>query len=364
MTKLESQSAIGIWRHRSRLPAVDCDSIVSLGEGDTPLLHVPALAAKLGIAAFAVKAEHMNPTGSFKDRIASVAMSIVLERGLGGCLGTSSGNGGAAIAAYAARSGRRSFLFTLADTPTEKLRQIRALGAEVYRLEGMDSARGLKDIIEIIPELARSCGYLPFITAFRLMPEAMEGAKTISFELAESIPSATAVYVPVGGGGLLTAIHRGYAEVAACLPNGVPRLVGVQPSGCATLDRALKNKPPVVDRVATTISGLQVAFLLDPDGATAAVRDSGGHAVTVEDPEIWEAQRLLAREGVLVEPAGATALAGVLADARAGRLGLDDQIVAVLSGAGWKDGTALSRLSGSDDVPIITAQQIPQLLGR
>jgi threonine synthase len=178
------------------------------------------------------------------------------------------------------------------------------------------------------------------------------------------MPSATAVYVPVGGGGLLTAIHRGYAEVSECLPIGAPRLVGVQPSGCATLERALKNEPPVVDRVTTTISGLQVAVLIDADDATAAVRESGGHAVTVEDPEIWEAQQLLARQGVLVEPAGATALAGALADVRARRLGPDDQVVAILSGAGWKDGTALGRLSGSEDVPIVTAQEIPLLLER
>ena len=351
-----------MWRYRSCLPKVGTQSIVSLGEGDTPLLPLTALAAELGIGTLAAKAEHMNPTGSFKDRIASVAMSLVVERGLAGCLGTSSGNGGAAIAAYAARAGRRSVLFTLADIPAEKLRQIRALGADVNRLDGMEFADSMWDLVEAVPGLARSHGYLPFITAFRYMPEAMQGAKTIAFELAVSISQATAVYVPIGGGGLLTAIHRGYADVCDRFSLALPRLIGVQPSGCATLSRALRNQEPVVDRVRTTISGLQVAVLLDAEGAKGAVRESGGHAVVVEDPEIWEAQRLLAREGVLVEPAGATALAGTIADVRAGRLAAADQVVVILSGAGWKDGSALSRLAGQDEIPTITPAQIAMTL--
>ena len=359
---IDPSSAVGIWRYHSCLPKVDPKSIVSLGEGNTPLLPLTSLAAELGIATLAAKAEHMNPTGSFKDRIASVAMSLVVERGLAGCLGTSSGNGGAAIAAYAARARRRSVLFTLADIPAEKLRQIRALGADVNRLEGMEFADNVWALVEAVPSLARSHGYLPFITAFRYMPEAMEGAKTIAFELAVAIPQATAVYVPIGGGGLLTAIHQGYVDVCDHFSLALPRLVGVQPSGCATMSRALRNEEPVVDQVLTTISGLQVAVLLDADGVTEAVRESGGHAVVVDDPEIWEAQHLLAREGLLVEPAGATALAGALADVRAGRLAADDQVVVVLSGAGWKDGSALNRLAGSDEIPTITPAQIPRIL--
>jgi threonine synthase len=160
-------------------------NVVSLGEGGTPLVGLPGLAARLGIRVLFAKAEHMNPTGSFKDRIASMAMSIVLQRGLAGCLGTSSGNGGAAVAAYAARAGRRALLFTMTDIPAEKLRQIRATVARVFQATHLGSDRtATREIADQLHVLARSQGFMPFITAFQFMSEAMQGAKTIAFELA------------------------------------------------------------------------------------------------------------------------------------------------------------------------------------
>jgi threonine synthase len=122
------------------------------------------------------------------------------------------------------------------------------------------------------------------------------------------------------------------------------------------------DEPPVDEDVMTTVSRLQVAVLFDADGATSAVRQSGGHAVIESDETIWEAQRLLANEGLLVEPAGATALAGVIADVAAGRLTPTDCVVVVLTGAGWKDAEALARLAAANDVATIEPDEIAAAL--
>jgi threonine synthase len=356
----------GIWRHRDVLPPVDPVNAVSLGEGDTPLVPLsPAVGQLTGVASVLAKAEHRNPTGSFKDRIAAVAVALAADTGMRGCLGTSSGNGGAALAAYSAAARQLAVLAIRSDVVAAKLREIRAFGAIAALVDpGRDDGAALDAKTTKVAALAAESGFLPFITAFRFSPEAMRGAATIAVEIAESAPRTTAIYAPVGGGGLLTALWLGYRLTRDRLPGRPPRLVGVQPTGCATLGRALAGGPPGLDRpLSTKVSGLQVSLLLDADSATAAVRESGGHAVEVEDEEIAAAQRLLARqEGLLVEPAGATALAGVLADARAGRLGGEDHIVIVLTGAGHKDLVALDRLAAE---PADSADPgLADLLGR
>jgi threonine synthase len=331
------------------VPALDPAYAVSLGEGDTALVPLSAPTRQLaGVASLAAKAEYRNPSGSFKDRIAAVAVSVAAARGLRGCLGTSSGNGGAALAAYSAAAGQLAVLAIRSDVVPAKLREIRAYGAVAALLDpGRDDGTALDRRTRRVVTLATECGFLPYITAFRFSAEAMRGAATIAVELAEAAPGTTVVYVPVGGGGLLTALWLGYGLAGQLLPAGPPRLVGVQPAGCATLGPALAGGEPGLDRpLSTSVSGLQVSLLLDATGATAAVRESGGHAVEVSDANIAVAQQLLARrDGLLVEPAGATALAGLLADARAGRVRAEDRVVVLLTGAGHKDVTALDRLA-------------------
>lgn len=350
----------GMWRYADRLPQVAPKSIVSLGEGGTPVLDLTEpLGRRLGVASVVAKAEDRNPTGSFKARIASVAYSLVNERGLAGTVGTSSGNGGAAAAAYAAAAGSRAILFTLTDTAPVKLREILVMGATVLRVAGVGhDAASTRSVADAIAAQAAERGFASMLTAFHYAPEAMQGVSTIAFELAEQAPELTVAYLPVGGGGLLTGVHRGYRDLGR-----VPRLVGVQPSGSAALRRALDGHPEgIAGTVRTTVSGLQMAALYDTDGAVGAVRDSGGHAVEVGDEEIWQAQAELARCGVLVEPAGATALAGLIADARAGRLRRDDRVAIVLTGAGYKDRDALRRLAPAEDVPVIPAGDVPAQL--
>lgn len=314
-----------------------------LGEGDTPLLDITThLSSELGGARISVKCEHLNPTGSFKDRIAAVAAGLATERGLRGLVGTSSGNGGAAAAAYSAHSGLRAILLALPDAPAAKLAQIRALGAEVYLVDGLGhDPDTTENVAAQVRELAEIHGYIPFLTGARFNPDIMAGAKSIAYELSAQRSTTTHVYAPVGGGGLVGSLWRGYRD----LGGPPPRLVAVQPAGCPTLRPALEGRPGRLTSPARTgISGLQVAMLFDDDAAPG-VTSSGGHLVEISDAQAHHAQALLARHGILVEPAGAVALAGALADAANGLLNPDDEIVLIASGAGWKDPVALARLA-------------------
>lgn len=350
----------GMWRYADRLPALSPKSIVSLGEGDTPVLDLTdQVGRELGIASLVAKAEDRNPTGSFKARVASVAYSMVKEHGLAGTVGTSSGNGGAAAAAYAAAAGSRAILFALADTAPVKMREILVMGATAYRVAGVGhDAASTRRAADTIAALGSGRGFASMLTAFHYAPEAMRGVCTIAFELAEQAPDVTTVYLPVGGGGLLTGVHRGYLDLGRS-----PRLVGVQPAGSAALRQALNGHPEgITGTVTTTISGLQMASLYDVDGAVAAIRGSGGHTVEVDDDAIWQAQHRLAQCGLLVEPAGATALAGLIADAHAGRLRSEEHVAIVLSGAGYKDPKALQRMAAAEDVPAIAVGDVPATL--
>lgn len=354
----------GMWRYADWLPVSEPGETY-LGEGDTPVIALAAeLRRRLGVASASMKCEHLNPTGSFKDRIAAVAVALARERGLPGLVGTSSGNGGAAAAAYGVRAGLDVTLFVLSDVVPAKLLQIRTLGARVVSVAGLGhDARATEEAAQAVVHHAAEAGLFPFVTGGRYSPEAMEGAKTIAHELAEQVPQTTAVYVPVGGGGLLSAIGRGYAEIGTDFGR-TPRLVAVQPSGCATVRLALDGDLGGLSEACTTgVSGLQVAQLFDGPGAVEAIQTSGGHLTEVSDSEVGAAQELLARSsGLLVEPAGATALAGALRDAAEGRLGPDDRIVVLGTGAGYKDAAALAAIAGEEPVDTIGIDQIGQVL--
>ncbi|MFJ2503152.1 pyridoxal-phosphate dependent enzyme [Microbacterium sp. NPDC087592] len=321
----------GIWRWATHLPQLEDVNRVSLGEGDTPLIDVSAsFSDRFNGARVLLKCEHLNPSGSFKDRVAAVAASLVLERGLAGAIGTSSGNGGAALAAYAAAAGFPAILLTLPDAPHGKLRQITATGGRVQPFEGLGhDAAGTLAVAQTITSIAAERRWLAFLTGARFSPEIMRGAETIAFELAEQSAEATAVYAPVGGGGLVASLSRGYGR----LDSRRPALRAVQPAGNPTVRASLDDAgSSSVDKSSTALSGLQVAVLFD-DVRTALAEPRDG-LVEIEDDDARQAQADLARVGILVEPAGACALAGALREADLYDDG--DTVVLIATGAGWK----------------------------
>jgi threonine synthase len=248
-----------------------------------------------------------------------------------------------------------------------KLLEITAVGGIAFRVGGVGhDAASTREVADLIASAAKAADYYPMLTGYHYAPDAMTAVETIAFEIAEERRDLTEVYAPVGGGGLLTGLHRGFAKELAAARTAMPRLVGTHPEGATALPIALAGDDKgMIGAVTSTVSGLQMAVLFDTEGAVAAVRASQGRARAVSDAEIWEAQRLLAtRCGILVEPAGATALAGVIADAGVGLIGSHSRVAVILSGAGYKDSAALSRVAGSAEPEVIRASDVGDVLDR
>ncbi len=347
----------GIRRFAADLPAVG--RFVDLGEGDTPVLELPALAEHFGLRRLSAKMESANPTGSYKDRVAAMSLSLALQNGNAGWIATSSGNAGLAMAAYGTRAGIPGFLCLVASAPTEKRLALLPYAVDVVSVDGVgrqSTAQLETALLEQVHAAAKQRNLFLGVTAHAFNPSGMRGVDTIGYELAEQVPDATHVYVPTGGGELLTAIARGLrhrsmpAKVVACQPQGCAPIVGYLGGSLSA---------PEITRCESGISALQLPRPPDGDLAVAAVQESRGWGTAADDAAILEAQRLLARtEGVFVEPASATSLAAVLRDRAQGRLRPADHPVLVLTGAGWKD---LARFAtDAEQVPLVTIDELPQ----
>lgn len=355
----------GLNRFRDRLPV--SGPLITLGEGDTPLVALPRLGAEIGLPRLLAKLENVNPTGSYKDRIAAVSLTLARERHLRGWIATSSGNAGMALAAYGARAGLPGVLFTVPTMPREKLLPLLALGVRLHGVEGLGfgAARAAEQaLFAAVSACAERYGLFLGVTAHKFNPDGMRGADTLAYELHAQAPDVRAVYVPSGGGGLAAAIGRGLSDAGA-----KAGLVVCQPAGCAPIVSFLSGAcdTPVVDRCDTMISGLQLPS--PPDGLLAAewVRKSGGWGTAVDDSAAAEARFMLAQsEGVFVEPASAVALAAVIRDRREGRLAAGDEVVLVLTGSGLKE---LKSVEDALPAPTVIAPdaveaQVAEVFGR
>ena len=348
-------------KYRRYLPLPENVEIRGLGEGNTPLVKSDRFSSLY------FKMEQLNPTGSFKDRFAATEMALIKAAGIGAFIATSSGNTGAALSAYAARYGLRCLLFVNEITPENKLKQMLIYGAKVFRVKDFGISSELSaPIFDRLKELAEESGTRLVISAYKYSPEGMEGVKTIAYEIVEQLGKAPdVVFAPVGGGGLLSAIGRGFADLKQ---NGViakvPKLAAVQPELNDTVVTAFANGSSSATEVQTTtsISGLAVQTDIDATRALLSVKDSGGFGVTVSDDEIRSVQRSLCEEeGIYVEPAGATSVAGYRKAVSLGMVSDDERAVCVLTGHGLKD-TAANSGGGSSvsdiDITSITKELI------
>lgn len=355
----------GIWRYAARLPLDDRAHIVSLGEGGTPLLRSAHLGEERGLDNLYFKNDSLNPTGSYKDRISSVGISQLVEQGKDTWVSTSSGNAGASTAAYGVRAGVKGYLFTLERAPRAKIGQIIAYGPTLRSVRGLGYDPAVEDATWAnCAQLCQSRGWMMTITACSFSPLAMEGAKTIAYEICESLGSVApdAVYAPVGGGGLLTMIHKGFQEWRdAGYIDRAPRMVSVQAEGCDAVTQAWENGTALqaLDDCASMVSGIILTNPPDGELVLESLRDSGGWAVSIADDAAYQAQEELAnREGLFVEPAAAVTWGAIKADRQSGRLGSDDVVVAVLTGVGFKDSAAIQRMTEHVDLPLIEADEI------
>lgn len=356
----------GIWRYAAHLPLDDHANIVSLGEGGTPLLSSAHLGAAQGLEDLHFKNEALNPTGSYKDRIATVSMSQLIEQGLETWVTTSSGNAGASTAAYGVRAGVDGYLFTLERAPRAKIAQIIAYGPTLRSVRGLGYEPAVEDATWAnCLELCRARGWMMMVTACSFSPLGMEGAKTIAFEICESLggEAPDVVYVPVGGGGLLTMILKGFQEWRdAGYINSLPRMVSVQALGCDAVTQSWNAGSMTlqgVDDCASMVSGIILTNPPDGDLVLEALRESDGWATSVGDDDTYLAQAELAnQEGLFVEPAAAITWGAIKADRQNGKLSGDEKVVAVLTGIGFKDSAAVQRMTDHVDLPLIEADGI------
>ena len=324
---------------------------VNLGEGNTPLIRARRIGP--GSLELFLKLESVNPTGSYKDRFAAAAVSELLRSGSKICLGTSSGNTGAALAAYAAAAGLPCVLAIVDEAPEAKLQQMAAYGATLVRISGFGTDANVTErVLGALPQLASEFHTNIQVSAYKYAPIGMRGVEGIGMEIAETLfrtlqsdsSRPTHVFVPAGGGGLALAVARGFRRAhdgGLAPPEGVSVHV-VQPEGNDTIASRLRGghataRPCVCT---TRISGLQVASVIDGDETIAACRASGGTGFVVTDEAIISAQGRLAREeGVFAEPAGATALAGAHRALERGDIPDDARVVCLVTGSGFKDGS-------------------------
>lgn len=289
-------------RYRDRLPVGEATPIVSLGEGSTPLLPAPRLSERLGAEVY-LKWEGANPTGSFKDRGMTVALSKALEEGARAVVCASTGNTAASAAAYAARAGIPAVILQPAGAVAlGKLAQARALGARVLEVRG-----SFGEALAGAQELAARGTH---VLVNSLNPNRLEGQKTAAFEIVEELGGAPDVLaLPYGGGGNTVAYARGFEEAGA----GLPRLLAAQSS----------------QRANTLASAIRIA---EPVHA-AEVAECGAEVIAIADSQILEAWQLLAREeGLFCEPSSAAGVAALLADPPRGA-----RVVCVITGHGLKD---------------------------
>jgi threonine synthase len=312
---------VSLWRYSDRLPV---EPLVTLEEGDTPLVPAPWLSERVGAEVY-LKYEGLNPTGSFKDRGMTVAVSAAVHEGAKAVICASTGNTAASAAAYAARAGLRgAVIVPEGKIATGKLAQALMHGARVIALRGnFDQALALvRELTERHP-----IALVNSVNEYRI-----EGQKTGAFEVCDELGEAPDVLcIPVGNAGNVTAWWRGFGEYGVA-----PRLHGYQAAGAAPL---VDGAP--VEHPETVASAIRIGNPARWEDAMNAFTASRGQIRKVTDEQILDAYRLLAsREGVFCEPASAASVAGLLAD------GAEGKVVCVLTGHGLKDPqTAMDRAS-------------------
>jgi threonine synthase len=315
-----------IERYRDRLPFADDDPVVTLGEGSTPLIHAPTLSERVGAEVW-LKYEGLNPTGSFKDRGMTCAVSAAVREGAEAVICASTGNTSASAAAYAARAGLRcAVIVPEGKIATGKLAQALMHGARVIALNGnFDEA--LKLVREVVDR--HPIALVNSVNRYRL-----EGQKTASFEIVEQLGSIDALCIPVGNAGNISAYWKGFNEVGHR-----PAMFGFQAAGAAPL----VGGAPVANPQ-TIATAIRIGNPARWEEAMNAMTSSHGAVRAVTDDQILAAYRFLAsREGVFCEPASAASVAGLMTHGA----GDAQRIVCVLTGHGLKDpDTALDQVGG------------------
>jgi len=323
-------------KYRDHLPVHDDTRVISLGEGNTPLIRLNNVPRMIGKDVdIYVKYEGLNPTGSFKDRGMTMAVTKAVEEGSKAIICASTGNTSAAAAAYAARAGITAFvLIPEGKIAMGKLAQTMMYGAVILQIRG-----NFDEGMQLVKEVAAEA---PVTIVNSINPYRLQGQKTAAFEIVEELGFAPDYHcLPVGNAGNITAHWMGYTESHKDgVANNLPKMVGYQAAGAAPFMRG-----KMVDDPETIATAIRIGHPQSWDKAWVVQKESGGWFDELQDSEILEAQKLLAQsEGIFCEPASAASLGGAIRDVKNGKIPEGSKIVCTLTGNGLKDpDTAISQ---------------------
>jgi threonine synthase len=326
-----------MWRYAPVLPPVNGNSIVSLGEGMTPLVRTPRLGARVGADDLLVKDEGLNPTGSFKARGLSCAVSMAKELGIRKLAIPSAGNAASALAAYAAAAGIESHIFMPRDVPQANFIECKAFGAHVTLVDGL-----ISDCAKMVAAGAKTEGWFDVSTLKE--PYRIEGKKTMGYEVAEQLgwKLPDVIFYPTGGGVGIIGMWKAFAEMEALgwVGSQRPKMIAVQTEGCQPVVRAYEQGTPrseFWEGAHTVAAGLRVPKPLGDFLILNAVRESGGTCIAVSDDDLLEAGiQLASDEGMFVAPEGAACVAALQKLLASGFLKRDEKIVIYNTGSGLK----------------------------
>ena len=329
---------LSVWRYRDFMPVQDFSKIVSLNEGGTGFHSSKRLSKILGIRQLYVKNEGENPTGSFKDRGMTVGVTKAVELGVKSVICASTGNTSASLAAYAARAGLKcAVLIPAGKIAYGKLSQAMIYGAKVIQVRG-----NFDESLEIVLKLSEK--YREIYLLNSINPFRIEGQKSLGFEICDQLNQKMPdrIVVPVGNAGNISAIWKGLKEFYRLgFLNELPKMTGIQAAGSAPIVHAVKSGSDTVVPITspeTVATAIRIGAPVSWKKALRAIRESKGTAEMVTDEEILDAQKLLAQtEGLFVEPASASSIAGLKKLIEQGEVDKDEHVVCVTTGHGLKD---------------------------
>jgi threonine synthase len=337
---------LSVWRYKDFMPIRDSSKIFSLNEGGTGLHSCQRLVNLLGVKQLYVKNEGENPTGSFKDRGMTVGVTKAVELNMKTVICASTGNTSASLAAYAAKAGLQCIvLIPSGKIAHGKLAQAMVYGAKVVQIRG-NFDQAFKMVLDL-SEKHREVYLLNSINPYRL-----EGQKSLAYEICDQLnrEAPDRVILPVGNAGNISAIWKGFTEFHKLgLINKLPKMTGIQAEGAAPIAQAIKkgsNEIVPIDQPETIATAIRIGAPVSWKKAIRAIGESKGAAETVTDEEILEAQKMLARsEGLFVEPASASSIAGLKKLFESGKIDKDEVVVCVTTGHGLKDPDIIMKIS-------------------
>lgn len=348
---------LSVWKYKCLLP-VKIEPI-SLKEGGTPLYRLERLEKELGIRKIYVKHEGLNPSGSFKDRGMTVGVTKALEFGRNAVACASTGNTSASMAMYAARAGLKAYvLLPAGKVALGKVAQALMHGAEVIGIKG-----NFDDALRIIREV---CDRLRIYLLNSVNPFRLEGQKTIAYEIVDEIGVPDRVVLPVGNAGNISAIYKGFKEFLELkLIDRLPKMTGIQAERSAPIYRAFIERKEDIEPVSnpeTIATAIRIGNPVNAKKALKAIYESKGLAEIVSDDEIISAQKLLAKNGIGVEPASAASVAGLIKLAKAGMIDSDETIVCIATGNLLKDPETAIKVCGEPKIVEASVEKVMSLM--